>query len=239
MLEESLNDSASIDVQRHDFCSGFHSVDNESHEVWRHLLDAFLDYVVAMHALHTIDYSSAQLRSEPHLHLGRAYLESCLDDSATIHLVCQLEYLSLELLCCNSALVHCGCLKQCLDYLRAIAIDCEGCKLRHQGLKYDLAHRVLNRSPQQSKKHFRAIGISRLVCGLRYDVGKRGHRLLALALHRVAGLCVCNDPRLRCSKLWNVTIRLSTNPGPAAPTTSPPWLCLDTAIHIAFAAPAL
>lgn len=72
------------------------SLDNEGDGVWRHLLHALLDDMVAVHAFDARHDVLLQLLGHQQLRLARHVLDRLLHDAATVRLVRQHEQLREE-----------------------------------------------------------------------------------------------------------------------------------------------
>mmetsp|Transcript_49097 Transcript_49097/g.129792 ORF Transcript_49097/g.129792 Transcript_49097/m.129792 type:complete len:348 (-) Transcript_49097:76-1119(-) len=90
---------------------------DEGHRVRRHLLDALLHDVVAVHALDAVDDAPLQLPREQHLHLGRRDLDRLLDHAAAVHPVRQLQHLAVQLADDRLALLRRPDLQEALHHL--------------------------------------------------------------------------------------------------------------------------
>mmetsp|Transcript_4753 Transcript_4753/g.10904 ORF Transcript_4753/g.10904 Transcript_4753/m.10904 type:complete len:210 (+) Transcript_4753:579-1208(+) len=116
MLQKALNDATSIDVRSHGFSLVLHSLHDKRHGLRRHLFDALLDHVVAMHRLDAIKNSMLQLSSQHRLKFWWANLERLLNDTAAMHLQGELHHGLSELLDDGTTLVRSANVKKLLNH---------------------------------------------------------------------------------------------------------------------------
>lgn len=120
ILKNPLYDSASVGVQTELADSlGLvkHRVDDELDRLLRHLLDAFLDHMVAILIIDTVKHCILQLLYEELLLIESDHFEGLLHNPTAVHGLCQLENIAEELLCESGALELGPVLKEFLDHI--------------------------------------------------------------------------------------------------------------------------
>mmetsp|Transcript_41303 Transcript_41303/g.106882 ORF Transcript_41303/g.106882 Transcript_41303/m.106882 type:complete len:340 (-) Transcript_41303:247-1266(-) len=145
VLQKPLDDTAAVDVRRHDLHTVLDRIGDEDHGVRRHLLNAFLHNIVAMHALDAVDDAELELPGDLRLQLGRGDLNRLLDNSAAIHAVRQLEYLATQLVHDGPTLLTVAGLQQLCHHLAARGVAAETRHLWQQRLPQCVALHRLSR----------------------------------------------------------------------------------------------
>ena len=75
-----------------------HSSDNEIDGIMRHLLNALLDNVVSILVIDTVEHCILKLLDQELLLVNRYEFECLLDNSASIHRLCQLKHGTKQLI---------------------------------------------------------------------------------------------------------------------------------------------
>jgi len=123
MFKEALDDTATIRMRCHPFGLLLDRFNDEVHGIGRHLFNAFLNDVVAVHIFNAANHMTMKFSSKLQLRLSRDVLDCALDHTAAMGLLRQSHDFALKFACQLFFALHIDNLEQFLhnEVARAVA----------------------------------------------------------------------------------------------------------------------